>query len=75
MNWIKLTIETNEQTGDLISSVLVDAGASGVQIEGGSIPDAKGDEYGENKDNNSDFSVSAYLQRNRIFRYIELYKE
>jgi len=60
MNWIKVSIETSEQAGDIISSVLVDAGAAGVQIEGGSIPDAKGDEYGEVPVCEQSFKVSAY---------------
>lgn len=60
MNWIKVSINTSEEAGDIISSVLVDAGAAGVQIEGGAVPQAKGDEYGEIKQQSSEFSVIAY---------------
>lgn len=64
MNWIKVSINTSEQAGDIISSVLVDAGAPGVQIEGGAVPQAKGDEYGEIKQQCSEFKVIAYYGEN-----------
>ncbi len=60
MNWKKVSIKTNEKTGDLISSVLVDAGASGVEIKGGSVPQAKGDEYGEDAKSMPETIIIAY---------------
>ncbi len=60
MKWKKVSIKTNEQTGDLISSVLVDAGASGVEVKGGSVPEAKGDEYGEDVINLPETTIIAY---------------
>ena len=64
MNWKKVSIITSEQTGDLISSVLVDAGASGVEISGGSVPEAKGDEYAERKAEQDSIAVIAYYSEN-----------
>ena len=60
MNWKKVSIKTNEKTGDLISSVLVDAGASGVEIKGGLIPKTKGDEYGEDIKSDPETTIIAY---------------
>lgn len=45
MNWKQICIETTEDGTDIVSSVLLDAGVGGVEIDGGSIPIAKRDEY------------------------------
>ena len=45
MNWNQVSIETSERACDIVASVLVDAGATGVQIEGGETPVARRDEY------------------------------
>ncbi len=45
MNWKQICIQTNEDASDLVSSVLMDAGATGVEMEGGSVPSAHRDEY------------------------------
>lgn len=45
MNWNRVSIETKEDASELISSVLIDAGAGGVEMEGGSIVPARYDEY------------------------------
>lgn len=36
MNWNLVSVETTEETSDLVSYILTDAGATGVEIEGGS---------------------------------------
>lgn len=45
MNWKQVCIEAEEKIIDLVSSVLMDAGATGVEIDGGAVPVAKQDEY------------------------------
>jgi ribosomal protein L11 methyltransferase len=45
MNWKQISIETTEDAADIVSSVLMDAGATGVEVEGGSVPVAERDEY------------------------------
>ena len=45
MVWKQVAVETNEEGADIISSVLLDAGAGGVQIEGGEIAVPRQDEY------------------------------
>jgi len=45
MNWKQICIETTEDAVDIVSSVLMDAGATGVEVEGGSVPVAERDEY------------------------------
>jgi len=45
MNWNRVSIETKQQACDIVASVLIDAGAGGVQIEGGEVRTAKRDEY------------------------------
>ena len=60
MNWKKVSIKSNEQTGDIISSVLIDAGALGTEVIGGTVPEAKGDEYAEPKEQSGDVTIVAY---------------
>jgi len=45
MVWKQVAIETNEAGIDLISLILMDAGAGGVEIDGGTVPVSKQDEY------------------------------
>ncbi len=45
MNWKQICVKTTEEAADIVSSVLMDAGAGGVEIEGGSVPRANRDEY------------------------------
>lgn len=51
MNWKQVCVKTPEEMSDIVSSVLLDAGAHGVEIEGGCDPLAQPDEYFENKPN------------------------
>ena len=61
MNWKQICIQTTEVAADLISSVLIDAGATGVEMEGGSVPAAHRDEYlAQPGDNSADMTVKAY---------------
>ena len=45
MNWKRLSITTTEENSDLMASILIDAGANGVEISGGSVPATLSDEY------------------------------
>ena len=44
MDWKRIGIETTQDAADLISSILLDAGASGVEIKGGEVPAPQSDE-------------------------------
>ena len=61
MVWKRVCIETTEAASDIVASLLMDAGASGVEIEGGSNPEAQNDEYAPSSSNGSDVIVSAYF--------------
>ncbi len=45
MIWKQVSIATNEEGTDLVSSILIDAGAGGVEIHGGSMPIPEQDAY------------------------------
>lgn len=45
MNWKKVCISTTEQAADIVSSILIDAGAGGSEIEGGEMPEPQADEW------------------------------
>jgi len=61
MNWKQICIHTTEDAADIVSSVLMDAGATGVEMEGGSVPVAERDEYiALPVENNADVIVKAY---------------
>jgi ribosomal protein L11 methyltransferase len=60
MKWNQVSIETSEQACDIVASVLIDAGANGVQIEGGAVPRANRDEYLEPTVSSDSIKVIAY---------------
>lgn len=60
MYWNKVCIETTEEAADLVSSILVDAGAGGAEIKGGSVIPAKYDEYRPDVPASDIVTVSAY---------------
>lgn len=61
MNWKQICIHTTEDAADIVSSVLMDAGATGVEMEGGSVPIAERDEYiAHPVENIGDVVVKAY---------------
>jgi len=45
MNWKKISVKTTEENADIAASVLMDAGAGGVEMQGGSVSEAASDEY------------------------------
>ncbi len=45
MNWKQVCIITTDEAADVVSSVLIDAGANGAEIEGGMVPEPVGDEW------------------------------
>ncbi len=45
MNWKQVCISTTDEAADVVSSILVDAGATGAEIEGGIVPEPVGDEW------------------------------
>lgn len=74
MDWNQVCIETAEQATDLVSSVLLDAGAGGVEIEGGSVPVAKRDEYLDPLPVSDNIFVKAYYgehEFDEVLRYIK----
>lgn len=40
-----MSVSATEQSADIVSSILIDAGASGAEIEGGSSPEPRADEW------------------------------
>lgn len=61
MNWKKVSITTTENDSDLAASVLLDAGAAGVELSGGSVPEALNDEYALPEAATEQVVVSAYF--------------
>lgn len=61
MDWNQVCIETKEDTADLVSSVLIDAGAGGAEIEGGSVIPAQHDEYRAELTSSENVIVKAYF--------------
>ena len=60
MNWKKVNVTTNEDNSDIAASVLLDAGAAGVEMSGGSVPEATNDEYALPEAATELVAVSAY---------------
>ena len=68
MEYNKLAIKTVPQAEELISSILMDFGAKGVEIQGGEIPDVSGFDYiCEDEFKTDDFSVAAYFLNDEGF--------
>ena len=44
MNWKQVSISTTDEAADIVSSIMIDAGATGAEIEGGVMPEPVGDE-------------------------------
>lgn len=61
MNWKQVCIKTEDKMIDLVSSVLMDAGATGVEIDGGAVPVAKQDEYLEPCETQERIFVKSYF--------------
>jgi ribosomal protein L11 methyltransferase len=45
MNWKQVSISTTDGSADIVSSIMIDAGATGAEIEGGMVPEPVGDEW------------------------------
>jgi ribosomal protein L11 methyltransferase len=61
MNWKRISVKTTEEHADIVASVLMDAGAGGVEMEGGSVPQATSDEYALPGAETDIMTVSAYF--------------
>lgn len=61
MDWNQVCIETNEQAADIVSSVLIDAGAAGAEMEGGTVIPAQHDEYRADVKPTENVVVKAYF--------------
>ena len=61
MNWKKISIKTTEENADIAASVLMDLGAGGVEMQGGSVPEAASDEYTLPGAESDAVTVSAYF--------------
>ncbi len=60
MYWNRLSVETSEAGLDLISSLLIDVGATGVEIEGGEPPAEEHNEYAMPFEKTDTVFVKAY---------------
>ena len=45
MNWKLVNISTTDGGADIVSSIMIDAGATGAEIDGGMVPEPVGDEW------------------------------
>ncbi len=61
MNWKKISVRTTEENADIVASLLMDAGAGGVEMEGGSVSEAASDEYALPETGTDVVTVSAYF--------------
>ena len=61
MNWKKISVKTTEENADIAASVLMDAGVGGVEMQGGSVPEAASDEYALPGTGTDAVTVSAYF--------------
>lgn len=62
MEWVKLAIDINEEASELVSEILLQAGAMGTQTEGGALPDMAGlDEVPPDEPVSLDCKVCAYF--------------
>lgn len=65
MEWVKLAVSINEEASELISEILLEAGATGTETAGGSMPDLAGyDEMPPDELPSDECTVSAYFPRN-----------
>ncbi len=65
MEWVKLAVSINEEASELISEILLEAGASGTETAGGSMPDLTGyDEIPPDDFAAGECTVSAYFPLN-----------
>ena len=74
MNWKQVIIETTEQAADVVSSVLLDAGAIGTETEGGIGPEVSADEVDLIKPVSNTIFVKAYYGEQdfeKILAYIK----
>lgn len=75
MDWNQVCIETKEQAADLVSSVLIDAGACGVEIEGGSVIPAQHDEYRAAIESTENVVVKAYYGEDGFQETLDFIKD
>ncbi len=61
MDWNLICIETKEDAADIVSSIMIDAGAGGAEIEGGSAIPALFDEYRPELHVSGNVIVKAYF--------------
>lgn len=62
MEWVKLAININEEASELISEILLEAGAAGTETAGGRMPDLTGfDEVPPDDIPSGECTVSAYF--------------
>ena len=71
MNWKRISITTTEECADIMASVLMDAGAGGAEIEGGSVPAASSEEYSLPGAETDMVTVSAYFGEEGADKLVE----
>ncbi len=75
MFWNKVSIETTEDAADIVSSALIDTGAGGVEIEGGSVALQKHDEHCALLPSLQSVSVSAYYGEHGFDKALQSIKD
>ena len=61
MNWKQVSVSATETAVDVVSLILIDAGAQGAQIEGGALPGPQPDEWADDSALPHDLFVKAYF--------------
>jgi ribosomal protein L11 methyltransferase len=62
MEWVKLAVSINEEASEMISEILLEAGAAGTETAGGAMPDLTGyDEVPPDEIPSGECTVSAYF--------------
>ena len=61
MNWKQVGVSTTDEAADIVSSIMIDAGATGAEIDGGSVPELVGDECAGDIAPPQDVVVKAYF--------------
>ena len=75
MKWNQISIQTTEDAADIVSSILLDAGAGGIEMDGGSLPDPIGDELPADTAYDSTVCVKAYYGEQDFARILASIKD
>lgn len=61
MNWKQVSVATTDEAADVVASILIDAGAGGAEVVGGTTPEPQGDEWADDLAPLMGVTVRAYF--------------